>query len=537
MSVDVVIVGAGPTGLMLACELALAGVQPVVLEQRDEPNPHPKANGLLGQVVRVIDHRGLHERLTGSTAAPAPNSTYFMFGGLGLDLSLLTRSPVYTLPATQQKIEETLAERAVQLGVRIRRGHELVGLSQDAQGVTLRIATAEDGYELRTRFVVGADGAHSATRKLAGIEFPGVHHDRMTVRSAHVMVSPGWIDPGSGALQVPGHGAVPPFLPHRTEHGGFSYAPLPGQPPLITTTEWDQPAPVGPMTLAELGDSIQRVLGVEVPLQQPDGSGPHVLRRMTGGHTRVATRYADRRVFLIGDAAHVFGATSGGPGLNLGLQDAVNLGWKLASTIHGNAPAGLLDSFEAERRPAAERMIVNARAQAALIAPGSDVTGLRELFSELLTDPAVVARLAHLTAGADMRYDMGPASAHSLAGRFSPELTVQTPAGSARIAELTHSARPLLVDMTPADVFAEALSDWRDRIDIVRAEPLAPPAAEPEAGDEPPSALLLRPDCYVAWASSTHRPDSTEVDDLRDTVTRWFGAASCGHHRCAPDLI
>jgi hypothetical protein len=273
------------------------------------------------------------------------------------------------------------------------------------------------------------------------------------------------------------------------------------------------------MTLAELGDSIRRVLGAEVPLASPDGPGPHVLRRMTGGHTRVATRYADRRVLLIGDAAHVFGATGGGPGLNLGLQDAVNLGWKLASAVRGDAPADLLDSFGTERRAAAERMIVNAGAQAALIAPGSDVTGLRALFAELLRDPAVVSRLAHLTAGADVHYPMGPRASHPLAGRFSPELTVRTPTGPVRLAELTHAARPLVVDLTPTGAYAEALSAWRGRVDVVRAEPLR------EMGDEPPSALLLRPDCYVAWASSTCRPDSAQVDDLRATVTRWFGAA------------
>lgn len=524
MSVDVVIVGAGPNGLMLACELGLAGVRAVVLEQLDEPSTQPKANGLLGQVVRVMDHRGLHERLTGSTEPPSPNSAYFMFGGLGLDLSLLEGSPVYALPATQQRIVQVLEERALELGAQIRRGHKLVDMSQDEDGVTLQIANAEGLHKLRTCFAVGADGAHSATRKLAEIEFAGVHHDRMTVRSAHVTLPPGWVDHDTGAINVPGYGPVPPFLPHRTEQGGFSYAPLPGQPPLLTTTEWDQPELVGSMTLTELSDSIQRVLGVEVPLQDPDGPGPHVLRRMKGGHTRVAARYADRRVFLIGDAAHVFGATGGGPGLNLGLQDAINLGWKLASVIHGDAPAELLDSFEIERRPAADRMIINVRAQAALIAPGSDITGLRDLFSELLSDPAVVSRLAHLTAGADIHYDMGPEGRHPLAGRFGPELTVRTKAGPVRIAELARSARPLVVDMTPTGAYAEALSEWQGRVDIVRAEPLEASSGS-KMGAEPPSALVLRPDCYVAWASSTCRPGSTELNGLRDAVTRWFGAA------------
>ena len=518
MSIDVVIVGAGPTGLMLACELALAGVRLVVLERLPEPSTEPKANGLLGQVVRVMDHRGLID-------PPLPNSAYFMFGGLALDLGLLERSPVFALPRTQRAIEQMLEERAAELGVRVRRGHELVGLSQDEDGVTLRTASTEGSEEMRARFVVGADGAHSAMRKLAGIDFPGVHHDRMTVRSAHVALPEGWVSP------------APAFLPLRTEHGGFSYAPLPGQPPLLTTTEWDQPEPAGPMTLAELGDSIRRVLGTAIPLAAPDGPGPHVLRRMTGGHTRVASRYADRRVFLIGDAAHVFGAAGGGPGLNLGLQDAVNLGWKLALAVRGDASGALsaegaypspelLDSYETERRAAAaDRMIVNVRAQAALIAPGSDVTGLRDLVGELLTDPAVVSRLAHLTAGADVHYDMGPDSTHPVAGRFCPDLTVDTATGPQRIAELTHAARPLLVDATPSGAFAETLPGWTDRIDVVRAQPL-----------DGLSALLLRPDCYVAWASSTSRPGGAELSSLRDTVTRWFGAPSRPHELLLSDL-
>ncbi len=253
-----------------------------------------------------------------------------------------------------------------------------------------------------------------------------------------------------------------------------------------------------------------------MPLRQPEGAGPHVLRRMSGGHTRVAPRYADRRVLLIGDAAHVFGATGGGPGLNLGLQDAVNLGWKLAATVRGDAPVDLLASFGTERRAAAERMIVNARAQAALIAPGSDVTGLRELVSELLAEPAVVARLAHLTAGADVRYDMGPGSAHPHAGTFVPDLTVETTTGAVRLADLTHAARALLLDLTPDGNFANAMAGRHDHLDVVHAKPAG-------AGDEPLSALLLRPDCYLAWASSTFEPGAAEVDGLRDAAARWLG--------------
>ncbi|MGC0422669.1 FAD-dependent monooxygenase [Embleya sp. AB8] len=512
---DVIVVGGGPNGLMLACELSLAGIRPIVLEQLPQPSTEPKANGLLGQVVRLVDHRGLHEQLSGNAQPPQPNSAYFMFAAMGLDLGLLDASPVFGLAVTQHRIVQVLAERARMLGVDVRRGHLVGAVTQDEHTVTLDVTGPDGDRQLHARYVVGADGARSVIRKLSGIDFPGVSYDRRTNRTAHATVPTDWIDPVNGALTIPGHGPILPFLPHRTDLGGFSYAPFPGHPPLISTTEWDQPTTDEPMTLAELASSIRRVLGVDLPLGPPDGAGPHVLRRLTGGNTRVADRFRDRRVFLVGDAAHVY-TSGGGPGLNLGLQDAANLGWKLAAALRDTAPPGLLDSYDTERRQAARRMVLNAEAQSALSAPGSDITALRELFGELLTRKEVVRHLADLTAGTDVRYEMGVTDPHPAVGYFAPELALTTGTGQVRLAELTRNARPLLIDMTEDQSPAAVLAGDGDRkaVDVVVAQ----------GGPAGLTSLLIRPDGYVAWAAGSPHPDPAELAELRAAVERWFSS-------------
>jgi len=486
---------------MVACELALAGVRPLVLERLTGLTEEQRANGMVGQVVRMLDRRGLYARLSGTGAPPQP-TPQFVFGAFPLRLAGLAENPLYILPVPQREVERMLAERAAELGVEVRRGSAVIGLDQDDDGVRL---TLDGGEAVSARWVVGADGGRSAVRKLAGIDFPGVTTDDSVSRTGYVSVPESSIDPATGGLVIPGYGIVPPMQHTRTEHGLIVWGALPGRPPLLSTVEWPEALNFdGEMSLDELLASAARVVGAPVVAGPPVGPGPHLMRRLTGGNTRLADRYRAGRVLLIGDAAHVHSAI-GGPGLNLGLQDAVNLAWKLAAVVGGRQPATLLDSYESERRPVAQRVTMSTQAQAALISPGSEVTALRVLFAELLDAPENALRIAALMAGSDVRYDLGPGP--DLVGRWAPDLVLDTGNGPVRLAELTVTARPLLLDFT--GTLAAAAEPWRDRVDLVSAK-----------ADGAVTAMLLRPDCYVAWASTSDKP---EVAGLREALERWFG--------------
>jgi 2-polyprenyl-6-methoxyphenol hydroxylase-like FAD-dependent oxidoreductase len=507
---------------MLAHELGLAGVRAVVLDPMPGPNPQPRANGIVGQGVRILDHRGLFSAIAGTEGPPLP-APRAMFAAFPLNLALVADPQQFMLPVQQPQLVQVFADRAGQLGADIRWSHELTGFDQDVDGVNVRVSGPDGDYELRARYLVGADGGTSTTRKMAGVDFPGMSSDDVVVRMGFDVLPPQeWIDPVSGALDIPGFGRVPPLGFHRAERGVFACGAL-GRRAAVIVFELDRTAresPAGrngsdrndpPMSLAELEASLSRVLGADVPLRPTSPDSPLDLRRFYGINSRIAERYQVGRVILVGDAAHVH-SPMGGPGLNLGLQDAVNLGWKLAAVLQGRVDAGLLATYEGERRPAAERVVMHSRAQLALVRPGPEVTALRELFSELITEPAVVSRLIDLVSGAENRYvGASGAPAHPLAGHWVPDFAVTNGDGTRRIAELARDGRPLLVDLTEAGVVAASVADLADQFTVVAGRAV---------GDVAATALLVRPDGYVAWATSC---DTADIGELRRELARWFG--------------
>jgi 2-polyprenyl-6-methoxyphenol hydroxylase-like FAD-dependent oxidoreductase len=505
--VDVVISGAGPNGLMLACELALAGIRPVVLDALPGPSPEPKANGLVGQVVRMLDMRGLYQAFTGADGPPQP-SYGWIFAAMPLSFFDVPDNPMHALLMPQPRLVRLLEKRARDLGVDVRWAHELSGVQPGPESVALTVSSPERDYDMAAGYLVGADGGRSLVRKTLGIDFPGATSDVVS-RLAHVHI-PDELRRPDGSVHIPGFGQLP-FRHSRFDRGGLIFAEFEPGRSLLGTIEFQPPVEEIPMSLAELRESARRVLGVDFPFEEPKGPGPHALRRINGQNTRQAEHYRDGRVLLLGDAAHVH-SPMGGPGLNLGLQDTFNLGWKLAAQINGWAPAGLLDTYESERYPVGRRVMMQSLAQTALMAPGPEVSALRTLMGELFTLPDVGKHMAGLLAGSDVGYDVG--DDHPLSGRLMPVLTTE---GGRRVDELLHDARPVLLDLGGG--VADAARGWIDRVDIVNATIANPPAA----------AMLIRPDGYVAWAADTFGP--AEQPGLRAALQRWFGPESSREQR------
>lgn len=470
---DVIIAGAGPTGLMLAAELRLHGVRVLVVERDAEPPGQVRALGLHVRSIELMDQRGLLERFL------AHGRQYPVRGFAGIDKPpprSLDTAHGYILGIPQTVTEALLAERAIELGAEIRRGAAVVGLTQDDHAVTIELA---DGSRLSARHLAGCDGGRSTVRKLLGVGFPGEPATVETLVGELVLTE----DPAEVAAVV---------AEVRKTHLRFGVMPLEsGLSRVVVPGAEVRGDRAVPPTLDEFRQQLRAVAGTDF--------GAHAPRWLSrfGDASRLVERYRVGRVLLAGDAAHVH-PPAGGQGLNLGIQDAVNLGWKLAAALDGWAPDGLLDSYHTERHPVAATVLDNTRAQMAMLSAEPGAAAMRRLMSELMDFDEVHRHLIEKITAIGIRYDFGPG--HELLGRRQRDVRLR----GGRLYELMHDGRGLLIDQTGR----LSVAGWADRVDHVV-----------DVGDELASAaMLLRPDGHIAWIGD-------EQAGLAANLPRWFGAA------------
>lgn len=496
MKHQVVVVGAGPTGLMLAGELALGGVDVAVVERRPSQElAGTRAGGLHARTIEVLDQRGI----AGRFLAEGQPAQVAGFAGTRFDISgFPTRHP-YGLGLWQNRIEALLAGWVAELPVTFHRGTEAAGVAQDGGGVEVSLA---GGRTLRADYVVGCDGGRSLVRKASGIDFPG------------------W-DPTTSALigevEMSGN---PEFGVHKDAFGIHSFGRR-------DYTIWDgkvvyaDSGPVGVMvteehvragadpSLDDLRAALVAVCGTDYGAHNPTW-----ISRFTDT-TRQAATYRKGRVLLAGDAAHVH-APDGGQGLNIGVQDAVNLGWKLAQVVNGTAPQSLLDSYHAERHPIAARVLRNTMAQTALRRPDPRIQAAGEVVAELLGMEEPRRRFAAMQSGLDVSYDLG--EGHPLLGRRMPDLDLDTPHGQVRMFSLLHAARPVLLNLAePGSLDAVPRPEHVRLVDARYSGTWELPVLGPVPA---PSGVLVRPDGHVAWVG-----DGTP-SGLPEALRRWFGPAA-----------
>ncbi|PWJ09575.1 rifampin monooxygenase [Streptomyces sp. NWU49] len=473
--IDVIVVGGGPTGLMLSCELRLHGVRVVVLERLTEPTGQSRGQGLHTRSVELMDQRGLLDRFL---AVSEKFQVGGLFGGIVKPWpDRLDTAHPYGVATPQPVTERLLEERALELGTEIRRGCEVVGLSQDEDGVTVELA---DGTRLRSRHLVGCDGGRSLVRKEIGVGFPGEPAKVETLLGEMELTE----DPAAVAAVVE---------EVRRTQLRFGAAPLgDGVYRVVVPADGVAEDRATAPTLEEFRQRLRAVAGTDF-----GACAPRWLSRF-GDATRQAERYRVGRVLLAGDAAHIHPPT-GGQGLNLGVQDAFNLGWKLAAVVNGWAPEGLLDSYHAERHPVGARVLENTRAQITLLGTDPGATALRELFSRLMDFEEVNRYVTGMITAVEVRYDFG--EGHELLGRRMRDVRLKR----GRLYELMRGGRGLLLDQTGR----LSAAGWADRVDHV--------VDVSEELDVP--AVLLRPDGHVAWAGE-------DQADLLGHLPRWFGVAA-----------
>jgi 2-polyprenyl-6-methoxyphenol hydroxylase-like FAD-dependent oxidoreductase len=490
----VVVAGGGPTGLMLAGELALAGVDVAIVERRATQDlPGSRSGGLHSRTIEVLDQRGIADRFLsqGQVAQVAA------FAGTPLDISdFPTRHP-YGLGLWQNHIERILAGWVEELEVPISREREVTGFAQDDTGVDVELS---DGTSLRAEYLVGCDGGRSLVRRTAGIEFPG--WDPTTsflIAEVELAEEPEW-GIRRDALGIHSFGR----LEYEVRDGEVVY--MDGGPVRVTVTE-EHLGPTTEATLRDLSEALIAVWGTDYGVHTPTS-----ISRFTD-MARQAAAYRERRVLLAGDAAHVHNPV-GGQGLNTGVQDAVNLGWKLAQVVNQTSPDSLLDTYHAERHPVAARVLRNTIAQVSLFRPDDRVKTLGDTISELLSMDEPRKRFAAMMSGLDIHYELG--EGHPLLGRRMPDLDLVTADGPLRVFTLLHDARPVLLNL--GEPGGLDITPWADRVQLIDAK-YAGDWELPVLGQvAAPAAVLIRPDGYIAWVG-----DRTDTG-LRDALTTWFGS-------------
>jgi 2-polyprenyl-6-methoxyphenol hydroxylase-like FAD-dependent oxidoreductase len=477
----VVIAGGGPTGLMLAGELALAGVDVVIVERRaGQELAGSRARGLHSRTIEVLDQRGIADRFL----AEGQPMQVASFAGARLDISDFPTRHNYGLALLQHHFERILAAWVDQLDVPVAREREVTAFAQDKSGVDVEIS---DGRPLRAEFLVGCDGGRSLIRKAAGIDFPGWDPSVSSlIAEAELSEEPEWgirhDDNGTQAMGKLEDGRAGMVVSER-------YAGQAGEP-----------------TLRDLSRALVAAWGTDYGVHSPTW-----ISRFTD-MTRQAASYREGRVLLAGDAAHVHYPV-GGQGLNVGVQDAVNLGWKLAQVVHGTTPESLLDTYHAERHPVGARVLQTTMAQTELARSEPRIDAVRDILSELLTMDGPRKRLAGMISGLDVHYDLG--DGHPLLGRRMPDLDLVAADGPLRVFDLLHDARPVLLDLGEPRTLD--IAPWADRVRLVDGT-YAGPWELPVVGAVPaPTAVLVRPDGHVAWVG-----DHTDAG-LPEALTAWFG--------------
>ncbi|HEX2047622.1 MAG TPA: FAD-dependent monooxygenase [Acidimicrobiales bacterium] len=482
----VVIAGGGPTGLMLAGELALAGIDVVIVERRaNQDVDGSRAGGLHSRTIEVLDQRGIAERFV-SAGQGHPNVGYAL---ISLDISDFPTRHNYVLALWQSRFEPILADWVGELGVPILRRCEVVGFTQDDSGVDVELS---GDTSLRAQYLVGCDGGRSLIRKAAGIGFPGLEPSTSwMIAEVEMDEEPefGFRRDSAGRTHAIG----------RREVGGRIGV-------VLTERHLDH---TGEPSMDELRRALVAVYGTDYGLRRANW-----ISRFTD-MARQAASYRHGRVLLAGDAAHVH-PPQGGQGLNTGVQDAVNLGWKLAQVVNKTSPESLLDTYHAERHPVGARVLHNTMAQVALSTPGDRHQALRDTMTELLAMDEPRRHIAGMISGLDIHYDLG--EGHPLLGRRMPDLDLHTADGPTRVFTLLHDARPVLINLGAPGGFD--VSPWGGRVRLVDAKHAGvwelPVLGEVDA----PPAVLIRPDGHVAWAGDLTDPE------LPGALATWFGPAT-----------